>query len=207
MLGPPASGKGTLAEMIQRKHGIPVLSPGSVFRAEKQKGTLLGETANRLTRSGQLLPDEAVMQVVRGWVHERGSEFVFDGFPRTLGQAISVETFLKERSLSLDVVILLEADVDTLQRRVEQRLICDQCGRIVSALLQRQSNGQKCSACEGTLVRRDDDTLETLSRRLREYREKTEPLIEFYRERDLLQTIDSMRLPEDVFRSVEVILQ
>ena len=207
MLGPPASGKGTQAGLIEARYGIPVTSPGAILRKEKQSGTKLGLEADRLTSQGQLLPDQIIVDVVAAWLRDCDDQFVFDGFPRTLGQAEALEPLLEFRGTPLDVVIALEADLGTLQSRVSHRLICQRCGEIVSVGLHVAAETDPCPKCGGVLGRRSDDSLETLAARMVEYHEKTEPLIAYYKGKGLLQSVDSTRVPKEVFGSIIQILE
>lgn len=207
LLGPPASGKGTQAGFIEERYGIPVASPGAMLRRERKAGTELGLKAEQLTSQGQLLPDPIIVDLVSAWLRDCDHQFVFDGFPRSIGQAVALEELLASKGTPLDVVIALEADLSTLQSRVLNRLMCQRCGEIFSIGLHVKTEADPCPKCGGPLGRRSDDSLETLSARMVEYREKTEPLLEYYTERKLLQRVDSGRLPEAVFLSVSQILE
>lgn len=207
MLGPPASGKGTQAGMIEARYDIPITSPGAILRKERQAGTELGLEAERLTSQGRLLPDEVIVGVVAAWLRECDDQFVFDGFPRTIGQADALGKLLEARGTPLDVVISLEADLATLQSRVSHRLVCQRCGEIVSIGLHVSSENDSCPKCGGALGKRSDDSLETLAARMTEYHEKTEPLIAYYQSRGLLTPVDSTRVPDEVFSSIVRILE
>lgn len=208
LLGPPASGKGTLADRLQNECGLAVVSPGSLLRAEKTAGTELGKTADALTSQGQLVGDDIINTLVKNWLGaQQGSGFVFDGYPRTLGQGEALNRMLNERGTPLEQVILLEADRATLRKRVEARATCAQCGLIVGVGLNVSSIGSACPRCGGKLERRGDDTPETLERRLAEYAAKTEPLIAFYEEKNLLARVSTEAAPAEVFENVTKILQ
>jgi adenylate kinase len=207
LLGPPASGKGTQAEMIQARYEIPSASPGSMLREEKAVGTPLGMEADKLTSRGQLVPDTTINQLVGNWLEKRDSQFVFDGYPRSQGQADALEAMLATRQTPLDIVLSFEADLETLQSRVRNRLVCAKCRRNFSIGLHVSGEGVPCPHCGAQLVRRADDTPETLSLRMEEYAAKTEPLIAYYTRRGLLQGVDATRTPERVFASVVEILE
>jgi adenylate kinase len=207
LLGPPASGKGTQAEMIQARYQLPITSPGAILREERKLGTPLGMEAEKATSQGQLVSDEIVNAVVKNWLSRHESAFVFDGYPRSLRQASSLDAMLSERKTSLDVALLLEVDDETIRGRVERRMMCSACGRIVSVRLQVASAEAPCPTCGGILTKRLDDTPETLELRLREYETKTAPLIGYYRERGLLRSVDAARPPEVVFGSIVEILE
>jgi adenylate kinase len=180
---------------------------GAILREEKRKGTPLGLRADELTSRGELVPDEMVIEVARAWLSENDGSFIFDGFPRTIGQGEALTSLLEERRTPLDAVFLMEADIDTLRRRVQQRLVCTKCGRIVSEGLHIASASQGCPTCGGELGRRADDTLATLERRMEQYTAKTVPLIDYYQSQGLLHRIDTTRTPDLVFKSVAEVME
>ncbi len=207
LLGPPASGKGTIADNLRVHFQLPSVSPGAMLREEKADGTPLGIEADSLTRGGNLVGDKIINSVVAAWLSKQGGDgFVFDGYPRTLGQAEALEQMLADRKQPLDVVLLLEADITTLRSRVENRATCKACGNIVSIGLQVADASANCPRCGGVLIRRVDDNAETLERRFAEYAEKTAPLISYYEKRQLLHRVNTERLPEQVFAEVCQIL-
>ena len=180
-----------------------IFSPGSLLRAEKAAGTELGRQADEVTSRGQLVGDSIINSLVRNWLGgQSGAGFVFDGYPRTVGQAHALDEMLRERGTPLEQVILLEASDDELLRRVENRATCTACGYIVRIGLHVQRIEDKCPRCGGALVRRADDTAETLRNRLVEYREKTEPLVEHYEAQGLLARIKTEAAPDEVFQDV-----
>ena len=207
LLGPPASGKGTQAEFIHARYGFPVTSPGSILREEKRRGTALGIEADKLTRDGHLVPDELVIHVIEDWLAQHDGEFVFDGFPRSLGQADALEAMLARRGLPLELVIALDAHPETLHSRVKGRLVCLDCGRIVALGLHVPDPAAPCPYCGGRLARRTDDTPETLATRLLEYEEKTAPLLAYYEQRGLLRRVESHGAPEEVFAAIRSIME
>ncbi len=178
-----------------------------MLREEKAAGTSLGKEADKLTSRGQLVPDATINQLVECWLASRDSQFVFDGYPRSLVQGQALDEMLAKRGTPLDVVLSFEADLSALQSRVKNRVVCACCGRNFSVGLHVENSYASCPACGGSLVRRADDTDETLAIRMLEYAEKTAPLGEFYKKRGLLRSVNSMRPPEEVFASVVEILE
>ena len=178
-----------------------------MFREEQATGTELGIAAEKLTRHGKLVPDEMVCRVVNAWLKAHGGEFIFDGFPRSLGQAGALEEMLAARNTPLDVALLLEADFDTIASRVQSRLVCTTCRTNLSLGLHVASVDAFCPKCDGKLIRRGDDNLETLHLRMKEYAEKTEPLVSHYSDLGLLRAVDSTLTPDLVFASVAAILE
>lgn len=207
LLGPPASGKGTQAEMITAHYDIEAASPGSILRQEKEAGTELGREAASYTSRGLLAPDVLVLAVIEGWLDRHSGGFVFDGFPRTIVQADALGKMLAARETPLDVVLSLEVPLEIIRERVLRRLICKDCRLIVSVGWQVAEAGAPCPRCGGVLEHRADDTLETLEERMREYHEKSEPLVDYYAERGVLARIDSARAPESVFADIREVLE
>jgi adenylate kinase len=207
LLGAPASGKGTQAEMIESRYHIPITSPGAMLREEKRRQTPLGLEAAQLTDRGKLLPDDVVVRLTEAWLDAHDSQFILDGFPRTIGQADALEAMLAKRGTPLDVALALEADLATLQKRVASRMFCVSCRGIVSVGLHVESAAAACPRCGGVLARRDDDSPEILAARLLEYEEKTAPLLGYYEQRGLLRRVDSAHPPDVVFQSIISILE
>jgi len=203
LLGPPASGKGTQAEMIAAKYGIPAASTGALLREERARGTALGREADRWTAAGKLFPDEIALRVVRHWLDQRGAEsFLLDGFPRTLGQASAFDAELSEMGAELDAVFHLHLSDDEIRERVASRITCTQCGASFSSILHGVKEGDACPACGERLVRRHDDTMETLEERLAQHRLHTAPVVEFYRTSGRLIEIDASTGRDTVFRKI-----
>jgi adenylate kinase len=203
LLGAPGSGKGTQAEMITRHFGIPVTSPGAILRREKDLGTALGlETAEIIQRGG-LVPDATIVKLIEDWLRLHGAHgFVFDGFPRTVPQAESLKSILEKHRTPLDLAIWLEVSDQTVNDRISGRLQCRGCGFVTSVSAGNFSERSICPYCEGPLVRRNDDDIEVLQNRLKEYHVKTEPLAVFYQTESVLHRIDGNRDRETVFEDI-----
>ena len=201
-MGPPASGKGTQADLLKFHFDLPSASPGAMLREEKQAGSPLGLEADRLTSEGRLVPDEVINAVIRSWLdRQSGDGFVFDGYPRTLGQAVALDEMLFERGMPLEASLFLDTDVTVLRQRVEKRMTCRVCGNTTSLDLLHEVS-RECPRCAGELSRRSDDTVETLDVRLREYFEKTAPLSGYYEKRHLLHPVKAASPQGDVFAEV-----
>lgn len=193
--------------MLTAKFGIPSASPGAMFRLEKAAGSELGLAADQLTRNGNLVPDEMVCRVVEAWLMTCDGEFVFDGFPRSLGQAKALAAMLDQRKTPLQVALFLDVDFGTISSRVGGRVVCSQCHANLGVGLHIKNEQAACPRCGGRLVKRADDNPETLQLRLREYKTKTEPLVAHYRALGLLKAVDSTCSPADVFQSITKILE
>jgi len=183
LFGPPGAGKGTQAARLVEKYGLAHLSTGDMLRAAVAAGTELGRRAKAIMERGDLVPDELVVGIVAERIEQpdcaRG--FVLDGFPRTIAQAEALERMLAEKGRKLDAVIELAVDEDALLRRIESRIA--------------QTGGA-----------RSDDNVETLKRRLAVYRQQTAPLLDWYRARGLLHTVDGMRSIEEVAAAIQQVL-
>ena len=189
--------------MITRQFGIPVTSPGAILRRERDLGTPLGLATAEITQRGGLVSDEIIVKLIEDWLRLHGAHgFVFDGFPRTLPQAESLDAILKRLRTRLDVAIWLEVSEGTVRDRISGRLQCGECGFTTSASSAKFAERAVCPYCDGPLVRRNDDDLSVLQTRLQEYRGKTEPLANFYQKMSILHRIDGNRDRETVFADI-----
>ena len=180
LLGPPASGKGTQADRLSKAFGVPHVSTGALLRSECERGTALGREADAWTSKGLLVPDELAVRIVATWMRSNGPRFLFDGFPRTVGQAKHLDTALDELKAPLDLIILLELSDEAIRRRILERISCLKCGATFSATIHGIAEGQPCPRCGAPLVRRKDDSAEALKQRLQVYRELTLPVVSYY---------------------------
>jgi adenylate kinase len=207
LLGPPASGKGTQSELIQRKFQIPATSTGAILRREAKANTLVGREAGRIISKGALAPDDLVLTLVGQWLDQHRETFLFDGFPRTLPQAVEFEKVLQARQTPLDLAIFLEASEPTIAFRMARRLTCSNCGKVVSIGRHVQSASEPCPNCGGKLEVRSDDNQAALALRLEEFREKSLPLIDFYSGRNLLAKVDADQEADRVFEQISRVIQ
>jgi adenylate kinase len=201
LLGPPASGKGTQADRIASAFGVPHVSTGALLRSECARGTALGREADEWTRKGLLVPDELAVRIVTTWMQSNGPRFLFDGFPRTVGQAENLDASLAAMKAPLDLVVLLEVPDDEIRRRILDRLSCMNCGATYAAALHGHVVGDPCPRCGSPLVRRNDDTEETLAQRLDVYRRMTLPVVAYFRENSpcILHRIDASGESDAIF--------
>jgi adenylate kinase len=207
LLGPPASGKGTQSELIQRKFQIPATSTGAILRREAKLDTLVGREADRIISKGALAPDDLVLGLVGQWLDQHPDAFLFDGFFRTLPQAVAFEQMLQARQTPLDLAIFLEVSEPTIAFRMSRRLTCSNCGKVVSIGRHVQSASEPCPNCGAKLEVRSDDNHAALALRLEEFRKKSLPLIDFYSERDLLVKVDANQEGDRVFEQISRIIQ
>ncbi|MEV4710784.1 adenylate kinase [Micromonospora sp. NPDC049374] len=200
LVGPPGAGKGTQAEFIAAHLSVPKISTGDIFRANVSQGTPLGVEAKRYMDAGKLVPDEVTINMVRDRLAEPDAAegFLLDGFPRTTPQAAALDKLLADLGTALDIVLELVVDDDEVIRRLSGRRTCRGCGKIWHVEFDPTSREGICDRCGAELFQRDDDKPETIAARLREYAEKTSPLVDYYGAQSKLVGIDATGPVEDV---------
>ncbi|RIV38691.1 adenylate kinase [Micromonospora radicis] len=200
LVGPPGAGKGTQAEFIAAHLSVPKISTGDIFRANVSQGTPLGVEAKRYMDAGKLVPDEVTINMVRDRLAEPDAAegFLLDGFPRTTPQAAALDKLLADLGTALDIVLELVVDDDEVIRRLSGRRTCRGCGKIWHVEFDATSRDGICDRCGAELFQRDDDKPETIAARLREYAEKTAPLVDYYGAQGKLVGIDATGPVEDV---------
>jgi adenylate kinase len=200
-LGPPGAGKGTQARELAREWGVPQIATGEMLRGAVAAGTPLGREAKRIMETGALVPDDVMVGLIAERLRQpdAGGGFILDGFPRTIAQAEALDRLLKDLEQGLDAVVYFQVAEPELLRRLTGRRLCRQCQtafHMVSAPPQREG---VCDRCGGELYQRDDDSETTVRRRLQVYERQTAPLLDYYRDRDLLApiqgegTVDAIR--------------
>ena len=194
--------------MITRQFGIPVTSPGAILRREKDLGTPLGLETAEITQRGDLVSDKIIIGLIEDWLRLHGGHgFVFDGFPRTLPQAESLQSILTRLHTSLDLAIWLEVSEETVRARISGRLQCRSCGFTTSVTSAKFAERPVCPYCDGPLVRRNDDDISVLQTRLREFNTKTQPLADFYGKISILRRVDGNRDREGVFSDISRLIE
>lgn len=208
LMGPPGAGKGTQAEMLTGKLGIPHISTGDMFRAAIKNGTELGNKAKSFLDAGQLVPDEVTVGIVRERLNQPdcATGFLLDGFPRTVAQADALGQILAEMGTRLDIAINIEVGRNELLSRMTGRRVCRSCGATYHVVFNPSREGSTCDKCRGELYQRADDTEATVANRLDVYERQTEPLIRYYRDQGLLHSIDGSQPVEAVFREILALL-
>ncbi|MCE2522649.1 MAG: adenylate kinase [Rhodobacteraceae bacterium] len=204
LLGPPGSGKGTQANILIRQRSMVQLSTGDMLREARRSGTEVGVKVAAIMDAGELVTDEIVIELIGERIGgKKGGGFIFDGFPRTLAQADSLEELLRQAGMKLDAAVEMEVGLKELQDRITGRVSCGQCGAVyhkVSSPPKVEGVCDNCGARE--LHQRDDDTIEVLNTRLLEYYRKTAPLVGYYHHAGLLRRVDCVGGPEEVANSV-----
>jgi len=205
-LGPPGAGKGTQATRVAARLGLVKLSTGDIRREEVRQGTPLGKKVEGYMKAGDLVPDPVILEVMEVAMERAGGRFLLDGFPRTLGQAESLDQLLAARQWSLDAVVLLDVPDEEIVERLTARRVCPQCQRVYHLLYDPPRNDEVCDECGTPLVQRPDDQEDVIRRRLEVYRELTEPLVAFYDQRGLLRRVDGQGEVEEITRRILAVL-
>lgn len=209
LLGAAGAGKGTQAAKIVTEYGLTHISTGDIFRKNVSEGTPLGLEAKRYMDAGQLVPDDVVIAMVKDRLSQPDCEsgFMLDGFPRTLPQAVALDSALGSMGKKLDAVVSIEVGRGVLMGRLTSRRQCRGCGRIYNVMGEMPSDEKICDTCGGEVYQRDDDTFEAATKRLNDYDAITSQLVPFYGDQGLLRTIDGDRPVDAVFSDIRSILE
>lgn len=185
LLGPPGVGKGTQGVLLAEGKAWKHIATGDLLRAARREGTELGQEAQRYMDAGELVPDELIVAMVKETLAALPSEtgVVFDGFPRTVPQAGSLDAALRDLGRNVDRVLVLEAEDEVLVQRIAGRRSCPDCGSVFNVYMNPPLKDGICDKCGAALVHRPDDNPDTVRNRLAVYSEQTEPLIQFYADR------------------------
>jgi adenylate kinase len=200
LFGPPGAGKGTQAERIVGDFDLPYYSTGDILRAAVKDDTELGKKAKSYMDKGDLVPDDLICAVIMERVDsdEAADGFLLDGFPRTTGQAKTLEDALSKRDRSLTAALLIDADDDTVIKRLSGRRVCAKNGHNYHVDFDPPKREGVCDQDGSRLIQRDDDQPDTIAKRLAVYHAETEPLADYYEERGLLRRFDGTRAPTEV---------
>lgn len=208
MLGAPGAGKGTQAKMIAERYGIPHVSTGDIFRANIKDGTELGMEAKKYMDQGLLVPDELTVKILLDRVAKEDCKggYVLDGFPRTIPQAEVLDRALNEIGDQIDFAIDVDVPDENIVKRMSGRRSCAGCGATYHIEYIPPQKEGICDTCGRELILREDDKPETVQNRLSVYHSQTQPLIDFYRQKGILQTVDGTKDMKDVFDAIVKIL-
>lgn len=208
-LGPPGAGKGTQAQRLSERVGIPQISTGDILREHVEEGTALGVKARGFMDRGEYVPDDVVVEMVMDRLEEPDAEkgFILDGFPRTVPQAEALARALERAERPLTGVLEFHIGDEMAVRRLSNRWTCPTCKRTYNGEFKRPVSDEVCDVDQTRLERRADDDELTVRRRLAVFGEQTEPLERFYRERGLLHEIDAEAREEDVTDRMFAVLE
>jgi adenylate kinase len=204
LLGPPGAGKGTQAERIVGDFDLPYYSTGDILRAAVKAENELGKEAKGYMDKGDLVPDDLICRVIMERVDspDAADGFLLDGFPRTIGQADTLENALERRGRSLTAALLVDADDDVVLQRLSGRRVCTKNGHNYHVDFDPPKREGVCDQDGSKLVQRDDDKPETVKHRLEVYHDQTRPLIEHYEDQGLLKRFDGKRPPDEVHNHI-----
>ena len=204
LLGAPGAGKGTQADIIKQKLGIPTISTGNILRAAVKNGTPTGLKAKAFMDAGKLVPDEVIIGVINERLQESdcANGYILDGVPRTIAQAEALE----QAGIRFDAVVALEVPDQRIVDRMGGRRVCERCGASFHIVHSPPKQEGVCDACGGALVQRKDDSPETVLDRLAVYHKETEPLKGFYEARGVLKTVDDLPTVEETTQAIMKVL-
>ena len=204
ILGPPGAGKGTQAEYIVERYNIPHISTGDIFRENIKNNTELGKEAKSYMDKGLLVPDDLVIALVEDRLNKADAKegFLLDGFPRTVAQAVSLDSILDKNNDKLTKVINISVDPESLIERAVGRRVCKTCGMTYHVKFNPPKEEGICDKDGTKLIQRDDDTEETVKTRISVYFDQTAPLIDYYRAQNLLVDIDGAKDIDKVFEDI-----
>ena len=204
LIGPPGSGKGTQANKLASSLNVPSISSGDLFREHKKRGSELGNKAAEYMSKGELVPDEITATMVINWIESKKQNggFLLDGFPRTLSQAQSLDTYIKPKS-SIDIVLYIKVGNKELVNRLAGRVFCTSCGTSYHIKFAPPRLTNVCDHCESKLMQRDDDKPNIVMKRIDVYESETSPLINYYQKQSILKEIDGEESIEIVSQNLQ----
>lgn len=204
-LGAPGAGKGTQAEIVAEKFGIPTVSTGNIIREALKNGTEMGLKAKSFIEAGQLVPDEVVIGIIKERLANDDCKngFILDGFPRTIPQAEALDAM----GISIDKVVDIEVPDENIMERMTGRRVCGTCGASYHLMFKKPLKDGICDSCGGELVQRKDDAPETVSDRLKVYHEQTEPLKDFYGKAGKLSVVEGLGTVSEITERVLKVLE
>ena len=210
LFGPPGSGKGTQSDYLVSKYNFYKIATGELLRTEIKNATELGKSVKETVESGGFPDEDIVNKLVKDHIvdNRAGAGFVFDGYPRTLLQAEALSNTLKDASLELDMVIELQVDSEILMKRIMGRFVCTKCGANYHEETNPPKRNGVCDNCGGTeFNRRSDDDESTLRKRLDLYHKRTSVLVDYYKERGLLKSLDGTKSVSEVSNDIDSLLE
>jgi adenylate kinase len=195
LMGPPGAGKGTQAQRLETKLDIVQLSTGDMLRTEVASGSELGVQAKEVMNSGGLVSDKLIVAMISTRIDDKDCQngFILDGFPRTPPQAEALDTMLIEKGMQIDHVIEIEVDDEAMVERITGRYSCSGCGAGYHEEFQKPNTKGVCDQCDGIeFTYRADDNVETVRSRLSSYNAQTAPVLNYYKERNILKGVNGM---------------
>lgn len=207
LLGPPGVGKGTQAKLIAEKFNLKHISTGDILRDAVNRKTPLGLQVADIMKSGGLVSDDIINSLMEEYIKGLSDGFLLDGYPRTIGQANFLDNFLKTLDKDINIALAIDVEDEEIIRRLAGRRYCPRCGRGYHIIYDPPKNDEICDNDGEKLIQRDDDKPETIRERLRVYRERTAPLIDYYKNKGLLEIVDGSGSIEEVHGLVLQVLE
>ena len=204
LLGAPGSGKGTQAQLLVNKFNIPQISTGDLLRAAVVAQTPLGRQAKAVMDAGQLVPNDIVLGMIRERLLNPDAKdgFILDGFPRNIEQAQALDSLLEQMQQPIESALLIDVDFDVLMQRLTGRMTCEDCSAVFNTFTNPSSIEDQCDECGGTLHHRSDDNETTIGKRLRVYETQTQPVIDYYRKQNKMESVEGKGDIQDIFKSI-----
>ena len=209
LLAPPAAGKGTQSELLEKHYKMNHISTGDLLRAASREESDFGKELKSIMESGKLVSDDIVLQVLSNYLDKADNmNLLLDGFPRNVYQAEKLDEILAGKDSKIDYVFLLDVPKETLLDRITGRRLCKSCGNIYNVNIEslKPKNGLVCDNCGNELIQRADDNAETFEIRYNEYKTLTEPLINYYKNKNVLYNIDSLGTVDEIFNRIKEII-
>lgn len=198
LIGPPASGKGTQAQLLEKYLNLKHISTGDLFRKIMKEDTALGKEVKKYMDKAMLVPDDLTIKVLKQELEQIGNNnFILDGYPRTLNQAKNLSKYI-----GIDKYIDLDVGLDNIKNRIENRRICQRCGQIYNKLIDNIDD-EICKKCGDKLVKRKDDKQDIVVSRYKEFEKLTKPVIKYYKDLGILKTIDGEGSVQKVFENIK----
>ncbi|ACD65915.1 MAG TPA: adenylate kinase [Sulfurihydrogenibium sp.] len=200
-LGPPGAGKGTQSQLLKERNGFIQISTGDLLREAVKNQTELGKLAKQYMDEGKLVPDDLIISLIKEKLQEYADKnIIFDGFPRTIPQAESLDNLLSHLNKNVDAVILFKIEDDEVVKRLAGRRVCPSCGAVYHMIYNPPKTDEICDKCGARLIQRDDDKEEVIRKRLEVYHQQTKPLIEYYKNK--IVEIDATDNPKNIYNKI-----
>jgi adenylate kinase len=200
-LGPPGAGKGTQSQLLKERNGFIQISTGDLLREAVKNQTELGKLAKQYMDEGKLVPDDLIISLIKEKLQEYADKnIIFDGFPRTIPQAESLDNLLSQLDKNIGAVILFKIEDEEVVKRLAGRRVCPSCGAVYHMVYNPPKIDEICDKCGARLIQRDDDKEEVIRKRLEVYHQQTKPLIEYYKSK--IVEIDATDNPENIYNKI-----
>jgi len=209
LMGPPGAGKGTQAELITTDYPIPHISTGDMLREAVNKGTELGQKAQEYMNEGKLVPDEVTIGIVEERLSQKDCDkgFLLDGFPRTVNQAEALDDVLLKKGKTIEIAINIAVPDQVLIDRMAGRISCKKCKTVYNLKTNPPAKAGICDKCGSELIQRDDDKGEVVKKRLQVYLDQTNPVLDYYKEKNILYNLDGNQDTNLVYVSIKKALE